>query len=92
MRAGWSSAGDPGVRGVSKPTQAAALTKTARRSRSRYTDQHKAAVKAALAKGDKTVREIAKQTGVSEYAIIDWKQAWGLVKHRKAKGNAAKKK
>lgn len=66
--------------------------KTAGRSNAKYTDQHKAAVRAALDKGDKTVREIAQQTGVSEYAIIDWKQAWGLVKHRKAKGKAAKKK
>lgn len=64
--------------------------KTARRGK--YSDQVKAAVKADLQKGDKTVREIAKQRGVSEYAIIDWKQAWGLVKHRKTAKKAAKKK
>jgi hypothetical protein len=66
--------------------------KTIRRANTKYTDQHKAAVKAALTKGDKTVREIAQQTGVSEYVIIDWKKAWGLVKHRKAKGKSAVKK
>jgi hypothetical protein len=76
------------------PRQAAAAAspKTARGGKTRYTDQHKAAVRAALAKGDKTVKEVSKQTGVSEYATIDWKEAWGLVKHRKTKKKAAKKK
>lgn len=81
-------------RRLKSPSKSAATSKTtsARPGYTRYTDQHKARVKAALAKGDKTVREISKQTGVSEYAIIDWKEAWGLVKHRKTKGKAAKKK
>jgi hypothetical protein len=49
----------------------------------RYTEQQKAAVKAAVQKGDKTVAEIAKQHRVAVYSIIDWKKKWGLVKHRK---------
>jgi transcriptional regulator with PAS, ATPase and Fis domain len=53
--------------------------------RRKYSDQQKAAVKAALQKGDKPVSQIAREMKVSAHTIIGWKDDWGLVKRRKKK-------
>lgn len=87
---GTAAASRPGRPSSSKTVGSARNGSTGRRN-ARYTDQQRAAVKEALAKGDRTVAQISKALGVAEPSIIDWKKKWGLVKKRK-KSAAAKKK
>jgi hypothetical protein len=63
--------------------KAAGQRSTVRTGRNRYTERQKAAVKGLLAKGGKTVPQIAKETRVAATSIIDWKKKWGLVKKRR---------
>jgi hypothetical protein len=78
----------PAVRsrlGNSTTSAAAKAKKSAKSARpTRYSDQQRAAVRALLEKGGKTVPEISNETRVAITSIIDWKKKWGLVKKRKA--------
>jgi hypothetical protein len=57
-----------------------------RRSRgTRYTSDVKAAVKAAVEAGGKTVAEISREYGPSVFSIKDWKKKWGLTRKRRKK-------
>ena len=57
-----------------------------RRSRgTRYTADVKAAVKAAVEAGGKTVAQISRELGPSVFSIKDWKKQWGLTRKRKKK-------
>ena len=73
----------------SKPAKSAAKRQGST-TLTKYSEAQKAAVRAAITKGGKTVPEISKDTGVGQYTIIDWKKKWGLSKKRKK--TAAKKK
>jgi hypothetical protein len=57
-----------------------------RRSRgTRYTADVKAAVKAAVEAGGRTVAEISREYGPSVFSIKDWKKKWGLTRKRRKK-------
>ena len=81
-RLGRGKTGSKPASAPRKPQPSTALT--------HYSDAQKAAVRAAVKKGGKTVPEISKETGVGPYTIIDWKKKWGLAKKRRK--TAAKKK
>jgi hypothetical protein len=51
----------------------------------RYTADVKAAVKAAVEAGGKTVAEISREYGPSVFSIKDWKKKWGLTRKRRKK-------
>lgn len=51
----------------------------------RYTADVKAAVKAAVEAGGRTVAEISREYGPSVFSIKDWKKKWGLTRKRRKK-------
>ncbi|HEY1283178.1 MAG TPA: hypothetical protein VGE96_01740 [Steroidobacteraceae bacterium] len=51
----------------------------------RYTADVKAAVKAAVEAGGKTVAQISREYGPSVFSIKDWKKKWGLTRKRRKK-------
>ena len=51
----------------------------------RYGADVKAAVKAAVEAGGKTVEEISRELGPTVFSIKAWKKAWGLTRARKKK-------
>jgi hypothetical protein len=74
------AAGPAAAAGRAAPRRRAA---SVRSKRTRYSPEVKAAVKAALTKGDQTVALISKQYGVSTFSINGWKKSWGLTKSRR---------
>lgn len=51
----------------------------------RYGEDVKAAVKAALEEGTKTIAEISRELGPTVFSINGWKKKWGLTRARKKK-------
>jgi hypothetical protein len=77
LRARLGASAGPGVSGKRRG-------RPPRRSRgTRYTSDVKAAVKAAVEAGGKTVAEISREFGPSVFSIKDWKKQWGLTRKRK---------
>lgn len=70
-----------------RPSRATTSTRTKRGSKHgrRFDDEIKAALRAELEEGKKTIPQLAKEYGPSAVTIAKWKAVWGLTSRRRHK-------